>query len=185
MNYHERQRWSLCGIHAVNNLLQEQRYTKATFDAVCEELDPSNKYWNAHRSALGIGNYDVNVLMVVCEQQEGMHVEWHDERQEITPDVLVEKYQAQQRENSNDKGERLFGIVVNLPSSGLWGKLTKGRHWLTLRWSFSEQHWVNLDSELAKPQIIGDMEACAKLLQGWCAKQTSRGDNCHVLFAWK
>ena len=181
MYYHERQKWSLCGVHRV-----------------CEELDSNNhKYWNAHRSALGIGNYDVNVLMFVCEQ-EGLLVDWHDARTEVTETLLEETIasllssspsplMAKAPDSSNlnlsdDDNDKILGIIINLPSKGIWSKLTQGRHWLTLLWSFANKQWINLDSELKQPDIIGNSAACAKQLQQW--REDAKGD-CHILFVSK
>lgn len=197
--YHERQQWALCGVHAINNLLQKPAFDKASFDAVCDELAPSSTtFWNPHRSALGLGNYDVNVLMVVLERQ-GFTVQWHDTRQEITTTTLRDYFSS---DADNHAKPKICGIVVNLPSTGIWSTLTRGRHWMTLLYSdessslaasasaaspedsnaISKYQWMNLDSELKKPEIIGGMSACAKLLQGW--QETKKG-NCHILLVRK
>lgn len=159
--YHERQRWAYCGVHAMNNLLQTKKYDKTDFDQVCQELvAPDDAHWiNPHKSILGVGNYDVNVLMVVLEQQLGFQVKWHDCRKEINlNDAVVDD-----------------AIVVNVPSTSLWGKVTKGRHWLTLL--RKGDSWINLDSGLKEPQVIGDAEACTKLLNEWRSKH----EECHIL----
>ena len=199
--YHEKQKLSLCGVHAINNLLQKTAFDKASFDAVCNELAPSPSsiaFWNVnpHRSALGLGNYDVNVLMVILERQ-GFAVKWHDVRQEISATTLEDYYENLGGKDQTAEPE-ICGIVVNVPSTSMWSKLTKGRHWMTLLWSDAPSvndtnrkqdnntekqgfRWMNLDSELKEPEIVGDMAACAKLLQRW---QESKGD-CHILLVKK
>ena len=166
--YHERQRLSLCGVHAVNNLLQEHHYGKADFDRVCEELAPG-EWINPHRSMLRIGNFDVNVLMVLLERA-GMTVQWQDGRKELETTQL-EEY---------GRDAAVFGLIVNLPSTSLWGRLTKGRHWLTLLWQPSSNQWVNLDSDLKEPFELGDMDACVQKVKEWRVKQ-----ECHVLLVKK
>ena len=165
--FHERQRWALCGVHAVNNLLQEHRFDKADFDSICSQLAPDS-WINPHKSLLGVGNYDVNVLMVLLEQKLGYQVQWHDNRNELK----LEDY---------GKDALTWGIVVNLPSTSLWARyVTKGRHWLTLLWQDDQQQWVNLDSDLKEPQVIGDMDTCTYLLNEWRWEK-----ECHILLVKK
>ena len=167
--YHERQRWSLCGVHAVNNVLQEPKYTKSDFDTVCLELAPDQHWLNPHRSMLGIGNYDVNVLMVLLERAK-MQVQWQDGRKELETTDLKDY----------GKDASLFGLIVNFPSNSLWGRLTKGRHWCALLWQPSTEQWINLNSDLKEPEPIGDMDDCAKQLKEWRSKQ-----ECHILMVKK
>ena len=132
---------------------------------------------------LGIGNYDANVMMVLLER-EGFQVQWQDNREEVTRQVLEEYYSGKQGNIET------LGIVVNMPSSSLLAKfVTRGRHWLTLLYCKDEndkneeeeqRQWVNLDSELNEPEVIGDMEACVQLLQEWRSKQ-----ECHILLVKK
>jgi len=76
--YHERQSRQLCALHVLNNLLQEKAFTKAQLDEICLQLTPS--YWmNPHRSPLGLGNYDVNV-MIAALQLRNLQVVWFDKR---------------------------------------------------------------------------------------------------------
>jgi len=146
--YHERQRLALCGVHAVNNLLQQKKYSKADFDAVCLQLD-SSTWFNRHRSFLGIGNYDVNVVTLLL-QQENYTVQWHDQRNTINVETLQQH-------------QHLTGILWNVPANSLLGRLTGGRHWIALLWD-QENGWINLDSGLHAPNIVGAHENCVKLL---------------------
>jgi Josephin len=245
--YHERQRWALCAVHAMNNLLQQPKFDANDFQQICQELviaaadeDASSSTtrtrslvtssWipssillnrNPHCSMF-FGNYDANVLLVVLERL-GFQVQWQDNRQEVTRKMLEEYYdyyyhyhdgsscQEQGARNNNLEDEQAtmttttFGIVVNMPSSSLLSRfVTRGRHWLTLLYCQEEddddddgcdddtkgdkeqqksmkQQWVNLDSELPEPQVIGDMDACAELLQEW----RSSKHECHILLVKK
>jgi josephin len=75
--YHEKQSLFRCGIHALNNLLQAPVFSKETFDQACmtlHQLSGGNhtilaSFWNAHEAPLGLGNYDVNVLMYVLQEK--------------------------------------------------------------------------------------------------------------------
>ena len=78
--YHERQSLQLCALHVVNNLLQRREFSKSELDAICLELAPdSYPWWNPHRSPLGLGNYDVNVIMTAL-QRRGFDTVWFDKR---------------------------------------------------------------------------------------------------------
>lgn len=157
--YHERQVLSLCGVHAVNNLMQRKRYIKADFDAACLQLNAS-QWFNPHRSFLQIGNYDVNVVIMLL-QEEGYLVQWHDRRKILTEGTLQEQ-------------DNLVGILLNVPSPSIWGRLTGGRHWIALvlhtkmgGTSISDKSnkaWINLDSNLAVPKTVGTHEDCTRLL---------------------
>jgi josephin len=49
--FHERQSLQLCALHVLNNLLQEQVFSKSDLDSICLELAPGSfSWWNPHRS---------------------------------------------------------------------------------------------------------------------------------------
>lgn len=157
--YHERQRLALCGVHAVNNLLQKQRYKKADFDSACLQLAPDSSWFNPHRSCLGIGNYDVNVVSLLLEQ-EGYMVKWHDQRQAITTASL------------DSTKNSLTGILWNVPSNSLLARLTGGRHWIALLLDSDNKQWMNLDSALTQPKCVGTHDDCVRLLTSLDNKQS-------------
>ena len=77
--YHERQRQMLCAVHALNNLFQDRNaYSKADLDAISYSLSPDS-FVNPHKNVLGLGNYDVNVLMAALQLKEYEAV-WFDKR---------------------------------------------------------------------------------------------------------
>lgn len=77
--YHERQRQMLCAVHALNNLFQDgNAYSKADLDAISYSLSPDS-FVNPHKNVLGLGNYDVNVLMAALQLKEYEAV-WFDKR---------------------------------------------------------------------------------------------------------
>lgn len=78
--YHERQSKQLCALHALNNLFQDaQAFKKQDLDAICKELAPNSRIFNPHRSAFGLGCYDINVLISALSQK-GYDVKWFDKR---------------------------------------------------------------------------------------------------------
>ncbi|KAK1150673.1 josephin-2, partial [Acipenser oxyrinchus oxyrinchus] len=66
--FHEKQRLELCAIHALNNVLQERIFSKEAADDICKRLSPESRM-NPHRSFLGTGNYDVNVIMAALQSR--------------------------------------------------------------------------------------------------------------------
>lgn len=69
----------LCALHALNNLFQsKEAFKQMELDAICFSLSPNNCI-NPHRSILGLGNYDVNVLIAAL-QNKGYSVFWFDKR---------------------------------------------------------------------------------------------------------
>merc|ERR1719376_1285538 len=58
----------MCALHVLNNLFQDPAaFSKAGLDAICQELSPTS-WLNPHKSALGLGNYDVNVVMMALQK---------------------------------------------------------------------------------------------------------------------
>lgn len=78
--YHERQSKQLCALHALNNLFQDpQAFKKHDLDAICKELSPNSRIFNPHRSILGLGCYDVNVIIAALSKKD-LDVIWFDKR---------------------------------------------------------------------------------------------------------
>ncbi|XP_047505358.1 josephin-1 isoform X3 [Pieris napi] len=77
--YHEKQVKELCALHALNNLFQTRNtFSKSDLDTICRSLSP-NVWFNPHRSMLGFGNYDINVIMAALQKQ-GCEAIWFDKR---------------------------------------------------------------------------------------------------------
>lgn len=78
--YHERQSKQLCALHALNNLFQDSTaFRQQDLDAICKELAPDSRIFNPHRSVLGLGCYDVNVIISALSKK-GFDVIWFDKR---------------------------------------------------------------------------------------------------------
>uniref|UniRef100_A0A914UUS8 ubiquitinyl hydrolase 1 n=1 Tax=Plectus sambesii TaxID=2011161 RepID=A0A914UUS8_9BILA len=140
--YHERQSLELCCLHVLNNLFQAHVFDKAGLDEICKNLSPdSYRFWNPHRSCLGLGNYDVNVLFAALQVKDCAAV-WFDKRKSPTCLDL----------------NNVIGFVLNIPSEPKVGPLkipfVKRRHWLAIREIAGG--YFNLDSKLSQPELIGD-----------------------------
>lgn len=141
--YHEKQRGALCALHALNNLFQESGcFTVTELDEICFQLCPS--YWfNPHRSLIGGGNYDINVIMLALACR-GLDTIWFDKR--LLPENLV--------------FDKIMGFIMNVPSPETPWSLPilepRGevdRHWVTLK--RISNFFYYLDSELENPMFIG------------------------------
>uniref|UniRef100_A0A8U8C0V3 ubiquitinyl hydrolase 1 n=1 Tax=Geospiza parvula TaxID=87175 RepID=A0A8U8C0V3_GEOPR len=86
--YHERQRRQLCALHALNNLLQRPWLSQASADRICPPRLAPNSRPNPHRSLLGLGNYDVNVVMAALGML-GLAAVWWDKRREFLRAALA------------------------------------------------------------------------------------------------
>ena len=99
--YHEKQSKQLCALHVLNNLFQvffcfdtffskfdlifaqEKAFSKPDLDEICLQLAPdSNAWWNPHRSPIGLGNYDINVIMAALTIKDYQAV-WFDKRRSV------------------------------------------------------------------------------------------------------
>uniref|UniRef100_F6VV86 Josephin-2 n=2 Tax=Ciona intestinalis TaxID=7719 RepID=F6VV86_CIOIN len=158
--YHERQHFELCALHALNNVFQDPNaFTKEQLDEICSRLSPDTVL-NPHKSMLGTGNYDVNVIMSVL-QSKGHAAVWWDKRRSLERLCLT----------------NIKGFILNIPSTIGWGVLTiplKRRHWIAVR--AIENMFYNLDSKLKQPEVIGEAAQLKKFL----AKKLS-SKNCELL----
>ncbi|KAI4571201.1 hypothetical protein MJG53_013307 [Ovis ammon polii x Ovis aries] len=137
--YHERQRLELCAVHALNNVLQQQLFSQEAADEICKRLAPDSRL-NPHRSLLGTGNYDVNVIMAALQGQ-GLAAVWWDRRRPLSQLALP----------------KVLGLILNLPSPVSLGLLSlplRRRHWVALRQV--DGVYYNLDSKLRAPEVLGD-----------------------------
>ncbi|KAG8320862.1 Josephin-1 [Homalodisca vitripennis] len=137
--YHEKQVKELCALHALNNLFQKkQAFTKQELDEICQSLSP-DVWINPHRSLLGLGNYDVNVIMTAL-QRRGCEAIWFDKRKD--PSCL--------------QLDRISGFILNVPSDYRLGFVLlplRRKHWVAIRQVAGT--YYNLDSKLDSPVLIG------------------------------
>lgn len=139
--YHEKQVMELCALHALNNLFQQKdAFSKARLDNICHSLSPD--FWiNPHKSLLGLGNYDINVIMTAL-QEKGYETVWFDKR----------------KDPNNINLRNIKGFILNIPS--------EYKHFGIILYPFRRKHWIalreingtyyNLDSKFDSPQTIGN-----------------------------
>uniref|UniRef100_A0A8C8X553 Josephin-2 n=2 Tax=Panthera TaxID=9688 RepID=A0A8C8X553_PANLE len=151
--YHERQRLELCAVHALNNVLQQQLFSQEAADEICKRLAPDSRL-NPHRSLLGTGNYDVNVIMAAL-QGLGLATVWWDRRRPLSQLALPQ----------------VLGLILNLPSPMSLGLLSlplRRRHWVALRQV--DGVYYNLDSKLRAPEALGGEDGVRAFLAGALAQ---------------
>ncbi|XP_057321022.1 josephin-2-like [Microplitis mediator] len=136
--YHERQVKEMCALHALNNLFQERGFSKQELDQICYGLSP-DVWINPHKSLLGLGNYDINVIMAAL-QKKGCEAIWFDKRRDLNTLNL----------------NNIDGFILNVPTEYKFGFVflpLKKRHWIALR--KIKGAFYNLDSKLDSPVLIG------------------------------
>uniref|UniRef100_A0A452J6V3 Josephin-2 n=1 Tax=Gopherus agassizii TaxID=38772 RepID=A0A452J6V3_9SAUR len=151
--YHERQRLELCAVHALNNVLQERRFTQEAADEICKRLAPDARL-NPHRSVLGTGNYDVNVIMAALQSLDFAAI-WWDKRRPLEQLVL----------------SRVHGFIVNVPSNVSLGFVSlpvRRKHWIAVRQVGGT--YYNLDSKLKAPACVGGEGELRAFLQDFLSQ---------------
>jgi len=147
--YHERQSKELCAVHALNNIFQTKNaFSQKQLDSICFTLSPDS-WVNPHRSILGLGNYDINVVTVALHNKL-CDIIWFDRRKD--PNII--------------KLDKVIGFILNIPNdySLGWVRLPLGRkHWIALK--FVNGAFYNLDSKLKKPERIGPEQDFLKYLR--------------------
>uniref|UniRef100_A0A182J6D7 ubiquitinyl hydrolase 1 n=1 Tax=Anopheles atroparvus TaxID=41427 RepID=A0A182J6D7_ANOAO len=120
-------------------------FSKSQLDQICQNLSP-NEYINPHRSILGLGNYDVNVIISAL-QLKNCEAVWFDKRKD--PSCI--------------DTTKIVGFILNVPTNYKVGFVRlpiQRRHWIAVR-QINNEYW-NLDSKLDAPQCLGDASS------RWC-----------------
>lgn len=148
--YHERQVKELCALHALNNLFQDgQAFTKGSLDDICHRFLSPDHLVNPHKSVLGLGNYDVNVIMSAL-QLRGYEAIWFDKRKDPSCIDL----------------SKIVGFILNVPSEMKFGFLQfplSRKHWIAVRDVAGT--FYNLDSKLEAPVAIGKSQELLQYLR--------------------
>ncbi|KAG9287744.1 hypothetical protein G9A89_004147 [Geosiphon pyriformis] len=162
--YHEKQRLWFCGQHTINNLLQNAAYSKHQLDQIAEtlakETNHEAKTWlsyfiNPHKSLLGVGNYDINVIELAL-RKVGLELQWFDIRKDIRTVIQF-------------ADSTLFGLILNIPLTRFF--FWKSHHWIAIKPIYNEGgledaiQVYNLDSKLAHPHKFVDFEELYKFLE--------------------
>uniref|UniRef100_A0A8C3CBA0 Josephin-2 n=1 Tax=Cairina moschata TaxID=8855 RepID=A0A8C3CBA0_CAIMO len=119
----------------------------------CVQLAPDARL-NPHRSVLGTGNYDVNVIMAAL-QSLGLAAVWWDKRRSLERLVLGQ----------------IVGFILNVPSHVSLGFVAlplRRKHWLAVRQLGGT--YYNLDSKLRAPARIGGEAELRAFLQDFLAQ---------------
>ncbi|KFD51808.1 hypothetical protein M513_07335 [Trichuris suis] len=178
--YHEKQLLQLCAVHALNNLFQKAIYSKAQLDEICLRYGLTNFYsvltlvccrltpsrlLNPHRSMLGLGDYDINVIQEAL-LKTGCSALWFDRRKNVDSVLTTD----------------CIGFIVNVPSNwsllGVPIPLWSNRHWVrtclsnvfkkfpAFQYAIREIEgtYYNLDSKLSHAEAIGGRQQLLQFL---------------------
>lgn len=164
--YHERQERMYCARHALNAMVapsggdaeaapEPALVTTEELDGIAEELAAETEAagipkpgllgflgFSPHRSALGLGNWDVNVVLRALRRR-GLHAAWFDRRKGVDALPLGDVDTAD---------GALLGVIVNRRSRYML--VLTSYHWFTLRLD-AQGVWWNCDSALARPKRLG------------------------------
>ena len=147
--YHEKQSRELCGLHALNNLFQsDSAYTQTDLNNICHSLSPDT-WINPHKSSIGLGNYDVNVITAALNTKE-YDLVWFDKRKD--PRIV--------------DLEQIQGCILNVPNDWKIGFVTlpfNRKHWIAFK--KIQESWYNLDSKIKVPEKLGSDEDFYKYLE--------------------
>jgi len=155
--YHEKQRYLFCGIHAVNNLLGGPSFvSKAIMDAIAYRLASNtgtsttttaittttgvsswihNNATNPHKSMFGVGNYDVNVIMMALQEQ-GYDTQYLDTRNDDWKLILHQQEEEDEKEQSIPTKPGAVGLICNVSGRQWWmpGIFSSySRHWKAIK----------------------------------------------------
>ena len=143
--HHERQRKMLCGVHALNSLLQREygpHFSQADLDGICILLDPSRCcHVNAHRHWAGLGDYDVNVLLYALGDR-GLEGSWFDSRH---PASRIRPQLAE---------PAVIGLLVNGAGGAIFPGMGGGNHWFAIR--RVANNWWDCNSLNKGPRMYAD-----------------------------
>jgi josephin len=128
---------------------------------------------NPHKSALGLGNYDINVILRAL-QNKGFDAIWFDKRKDPT----------------NLNLGVITGFILNIPNPSYSGN-SNGNKWsptqllsMPINYFISRKHWIavrtlgenglyfDLDSKHEEPQAIGE----EKDLLDYLREKSTRSD---------
>lgn len=136
-------------MHALNNVFQARIFTQAVMDEICNNLAPGS-WMNPHKSLLGLGNYDINVIMTAVQKETDYEVVWFDKRKDPRTIAM----------------QGLIGFLLNIPSTYMGGftvPLLNRRHWIAVRQISGD--FYNLDSKMKKPEKIGTYDDVMRYIQ--------------------
>jgi josephin len=108
----------MCAQHALNGLFQSKLVTRQILDDACLALTPS-AIFSPHKSWIGLGNYDINVIMyIISNVSGGAFTKWFDNRHEIESVVSLL--------DTDD----CIGLIIN---TSIQKFFYKSRHWYSIK----------------------------------------------------
>ncbi|CAG8521073.1 4420_t:CDS:2 [Diversispora eburnea] len=147
-----------------NKYLQNEAFGKSKLNNIAinlaEKTDSEVKSWkhyfvNPHKSILGFGNYDINVLDIALREFD-LEVQWFDDRKDIRTVIQF-------------TDRTLFGLILNVPITQYY--FWNSHHWIAIKpIHVDEEETVvvyNLDSKLHKPEKFPDIEKAYKFLSDY------------------
>ncbi|CAD8069682.1 unnamed protein product [Paramecium primaurelia] len=138
---HQTQNYRRCGLHAVNNLLQQNKYTRQDFENIAEEI---KKETSLSHYTYFLGNYDLNVIERIL-LKESYEIVWVRQNQEINEELIADP--------------QVYGLLISLiKEMSFIEKLCNWdpRHWVSIRKVIKhddELEFYYHDSSLKAPQI--------------------------------
>lgn len=166
--YHERQVRSLCGMHAVNNMLQKTAFEPAELLTIEEDLERQQecleplsfaKIMRYMYKCRGASDFSVQAIELALQAQ-GLCLNWFDRRHGLS------------RLELDDPS--LVGVIVNVEGETKQDYFTTEteRHWFSVR-RFADDVFYNLDSLLTDPERLGDIAETTRWLEGELADEGS------------
>ena len=144
--FHQRQKWLRCGLHAVNNLLQQDLATPQEFDQIASSHEAlTGKGPLLYR--VGLGDYDGNTIIEFLQSRASCQVDFIDRRN-------AKESIRQQLENrdTNTANKTLKGFLVNVKGKKRWipSSIYSSRHWYAVV-QVRPNEWYTVDS--SKDQV--------------------------------
>ena len=183
--YHEKQNLAHCAVHTLNNLFQLKWMTYKRLEEIARSLYRSDQECGLISSTIFslnpyistipyIGYFDIACIVKALEEKA---CEFTDhiitpsdliKLQIINPSNSFNSDSNNSDENKNEKKENLLdsslsnkpssnfiGLIINEMNSSLLG-LWNSRHWFCIIYDNRNQLFVNLDSNLDSPNILGN-----------------------------
>ncbi|CAD8073170.1 unnamed protein product [Paramecium sonneborni] len=142
-----------CGLEAVNNLIQQNKYNWDDFQNIGNEIKKETK--QSH-STYYLGNYDLNIIERVLDK-ENFFLEWVKANQNFTVELLADP--------------QVFGLLINqIKELSFVERIFQWepRHWISIRKNVkpdNELEYFYHDSKLSAAQCIQEPDMVQRLIE--------------------
>uniref|UniRef100_A0A7S4UKW6 ubiquitinyl hydrolase 1 n=1 Tax=Guillardia theta TaxID=55529 RepID=A0A7S4UKW6_GUITH len=143
--YHEKQIGSLCAVHCLNNLLQDQEFDEIQLADIAADID------RRERQALGSGRIDSDLSSANVRADGFFSV------QVILEALMTRGYQCMHLGSSETAG------VLKSPEKEIGFILNRSEHWFSLR--RLGKYWFDVNSMYEKPKFVSDSYLGMLLMQ--------------------